>query len=150
MFQYSNIWILKRLAEMGVRIEDLLMTYESRIRIHVEQNVALWHFSISGQLSKIIEKVQKISTYIILGKHASVDYHFNLATLNLEPLYDRRENLSKTFARKVIKHPVHKNMFTWNEGRKTREGRKVIVPHAKTKRYERSSVPSLARIINSL
>ena len=29
---YSNMWILKRLAQMGVSTEDLLLTYTSRIR----------------------------------------------------------------------------------------------------------------------
>lgn len=32
---YSNMWILKRLVEKGVRRGDLLMTYQSRIRTHI-------------------------------------------------------------------------------------------------------------------
>ena len=38
---YANMWIIKRLSELGVSVEDKLTTYESRIRIHLEQNVAL-------------------------------------------------------------------------------------------------------------
>ena len=30
---YANMWILKRLSELGVSVEDKLMTYESRVRI---------------------------------------------------------------------------------------------------------------------
>ena len=63
---YTNMWILKRLVEMGVNMQDLLMTYLSRIRVHLELNVPLWHFSISQKLSKNIEKVQKACVYIIL------------------------------------------------------------------------------------
>ena len=41
-------------------------------------------------------------------------------------------------------------MYTFKEGRDTRAGMKVIIPHTKTKRYETSLVPSLAKIINDI
>ena len=53
------------------------------------------------------------------------------------------------FARKTFNHPVHREMYTRRRGEQTRSGCKVIVPGAKTVRYEKSSIPSLARIINS-
>lgn len=56
---YSNIWILKHLAQMGVSSDDLLLTYTSRIRVHLEQNVALWHFSIS-QICWLISTLDSI------------------------------------------------------------------------------------------
>ena len=144
------MWILKRLSELGVSVEDKLMTYESRIRIFLEQNVALWHFSISKKLSHALEKVQRSCVIIILGKLATTDYFCNLTLLNLEPLADRREKLCIKFAKKTFKHPVHRTMFQINPISNTRDPRKVIVPKAKTVRYEKSSVPSLARMINSL
>ena len=147
---YSNMWVIRRLAEMGVNSEDLSMTYETRIRKHLEINVPLFHFSISKKLSDTIEKVQKACMYIILGKHASMDSICNQAILNLESLCDRRDKLCTNFAKKTIKHPDHRKMFTWIEGRTTRDGRKVVVPYARTSRYARSSVPSLAQIINNL
>ena len=143
------MWILKRLAQMGVSIEDLLLTYTSRIRVHFEQNVALWHFSISKMLIKKLEKVQKACVYLILGKQATPDYLVNLSLLNLEPLVDRREDLCKNFARKTLKHPVHGKMFTLHGERKSKSGRKVVVPKSKTVRYQRSSIPSLASLINT-
>ena len=151
---YANMWIIRRLSELGVSIEDKLMTYQSRIRVHLEQNVPLWHFSISKKLSHSIEKVQRACAIIILGQLASPDYYCNLTLLNLEPLSDRREMLCQRFAKKTIQHPVHKNMFTFvsdkTAKRTTKESRKVVVPYSRTVRYEKSSVPSLARIVNSL
>ena len=144
------MWILKRLAEIGVSIQDILTTYLSRVRVHLEQNVPLWHFSISKQLRSKLENTQKACLYIILGRMATPDYYCNLAMLNLEPLENRRDILCKKFARKTFKHPVHRQMFTIRQGEKTRSGCKVVVPKAKTARYERSTIPSLARIINSL
>ena len=144
----NNMWILKRLAEMGVSIEDLLMTYQSRIRILLEMNVPLWNFSISKKMSQIMEKVQKACVFIILGKHATQDYFCNLSILDLEPLSDRRYTLCKDFATKTFKHPVHGQMFQRKEGTQTRGTRRVIVPVGKTARYNKSSVPNLARLLN--
>ena len=144
------MWILKRLAEKGVSIQDLLMTYKSRVRIHLELNIPLWHFTISNTLSNTIERVQKSCLFIILGKCATTDYNRNLAILDLEKLESRREEICIKFAKRMTKHPVHRNMFESKDGINTRAGNKVIEPAAKTERYRRSSIPSLARIINSL
>ena len=112
----------------------------------------MWHFSITKRLSDSIERVQRAAAFIILGKLASRDYICNLAMLGLEPLGERRDSLCREFAIKAMKHPVHSKMFTMVEGRQTRAKRKVVVPvfPAKTARYDRSSVPNLARIINAL
>lgn len=147
---YCNMWILKRLAEMGVRKEDLVMTFQSRIRTHVEQNTPLYNFAISQKLSLLIEKVQKSCVYIMLGKHATSNYAQNLSMLNLEPLDERRMKLCNNFAKKTIKHTVHSKMFTLSKRTETRSKPKVIIPSAKTRRYDSSSIPSLARIINKL
>ena len=146
---WPHMWILKRLAQMGVGVESLLLTYTSRIRTHLEQNVPLWHFTISQKLSKGLEKVQRACAYLILGKLATTDYYCNLTLLNLEPLVDRRDELCLNFAKKTFKHPEHSKLFKKPEASNTRTQRKVIVPVSKSARYNRSSIPSLARIINS-
>ena len=138
------MWILKRLVEMGVPKDEMVLTFHSRIRTHLEQNIPMWHFSISKKLSKLIEKVQKACAFIILGKHATPDYSRNLAILGLEPLDERRMQLCKSFAKKTLKHPVHSKMFTFSGRSGARSKQKVIVPYAKTKQYETSSGPSLS------
>ena len=147
---YSKMWILNRLAEVGVSIDDLRIAYLRRVRVHLELNVPLFHFSISKALSQKIERVQKACLYIILGRHATSDYFCNLAMLNLEPLANRREVLSNKFARKTVKHPAHSQMFTFANRHNARSGRKVIEPTAKTARYRKSSIPSLAKLINAM
>ena len=147
---YLNMWILRRLAEFGVSTKDLIMTYIERIRIMVEPHVALWSFSINESLVKAIEKVQKVACFIILGKRSTPSYSRNLSMLNLEPLERRREILCKNFASKVFKHPVHNHMFTLTKGQNTRSGSKVVIPPIKHARYRKSSIPSLAKIINEM
>ena len=125
---YSKLWILRRLVEMGTLMEKLIITYNLRVKIYLEQNAPLWMFTISNAMKAKIEKVQKISLFIILGKHAHTDYLCNLAMLDMEPLEERRQRIALNFATKILKHPQHRNIFTYKVSTKTRSGNKVIVP----------------------
>lgn len=95
-----------------------------------------------------IEKLQKVSLYVILGNIAHSDYLCNLAILNLELLDERRQKIASNFAKKILKHPEHRKMFTFIKSNKTKSGEKVLIPFCRTSRYENSFIPSLAKIIN--
>ena len=142
------MWMLRRLSQLGISIERLLLTYESRIRVFLEQNVPLWMFSLSQKLCRKIEKVQKIALYIILGNHAHKDYFCNLAMLNIETLEERRHTIAKNFSVEILKHPQHRKIFKVSDNKRTRSGKLIIEPPTRTARYSRSAVPSLARLIN--
>ena len=105
-------------------------------------------FSISKKLIQKIERLQKISFYIILEKKSNHDYSANMKKLETKSLEERRMKLAKKFAVKVLKHPEHRNIFSFNNAR-TRSNRKIIVPMTKTARYRQTTVPSLAHIINT-
>ena len=144
---YSQLWMLRRLSELGVPIHLLVLTYKLRIRVFLEQNVPLWTFNVSQIMSRKIEKVQKTAVFIILGKHAHKDYYCNLTMLELDTLQNRREKLSVKFAKNIMKHPQHRQIFTTTASQ-TRNGKKIVVPAPRTARYEKSTIPSLARVIN--
>ena len=122
--------------------------YCNRIRVHVELNVPLWGFSLTQKLSAKIESIQRTAVSIILGTKTQTDYYCNLAILSLEALEERRKLIIENFAKNIIKNPYHKNMFLQAPNTKTRSDMTVIVTNTKTARYENSSVPSLARLIN--
>ena len=144
---YTNMWILRRLSEFGVSHEHLFLVYKSRIRVHVEINIPLWTFSITQDESRKIEKIQRIAALLILGNQAHKDYYCNLAILETEPLSERRTQMSLKFAKKALKHPVHKEMFKPVKI-KTRSEQRVVVPHCRRKRYEKSAIPSLSKLLN--
>ena len=144
---YANMWTLRRLSEMGISTEKLLLIYKSKIRVHVEMNVPLWSFSINQNLAKKLENVQRTAAFLILRQKASKNYLLNLKKLNLDTLETRRHILIKRFARKTVKHPAHKKMFKLKIRNDTRSTAPIIIPKAKRKRYMNSAVPSLARII---
>ena len=135
------------MAEFGVFIGELYVMYKLRIRTHIEQNAPLWMFSLTQELKRKIERVQKISLYIILGKEAHEDYLCNLAILNALPLEERRQKIAIKFASNVLKHPEHRKIFSFT-GDKTRSKKTVVIPFTRTARYEKSTVPALALLIN--
>ena len=67
--------------------------------------------------------------------------------LDMEPLIVRRENMALKFARKILKHPKHKQIFRFKDDF-TRSGKRIIIPKYVTSRYRDSAVPSLAKLIN--
>ena len=70
----------------------------------------------------------------------------------MEPLEERRQKIALNVATKILKHPEHRNIFKFRDSNyyyyKTRSGKKVIVPKFRTARYAKSTVPSLAKLIN--
>ena len=48
---------------------NLLEVFKLRIRVFVEQNVPLWMFNLSQRMCKKIERLQKVSLYVLLGKN---------------------------------------------------------------------------------
>ena len=136
------------MSKLGVSVKNMLLTYKSRIRIFVEMNVNLCSFNVSAKMSKKIEKIQKIAIYIILGTKADSDYFCNLAILGLDKLKYRRQVIVKNFATKLLKHPIHRNIFKFTEASRTRSNKKIVVPFARTARYGRRNIPELGKFIN--
>ena len=71
-----------------------------------------------------------------------------MTALNSETLEDRREKIAENFARKILRHPEHRKMFSYSSKNNMRSGRKVIIPKNKTTRYAKTTIPSLGHIIN--
>ena len=68
--------------------------------------------------------------------------------MNLEPLDVRRQRIATNFAKKILKNPEHRKIFKIIDSNKTRMGKKIVVPQCRTARYEKSTIPSLAKLIN--
>ena len=61
---YANMWLLRRLSEMGVSQQKLLLIFKSKVRVHVEMNIPLWTFSINKKLSNKIEYIYLVEGYM--------------------------------------------------------------------------------------
>ena len=90
-------------------LEPLLMLdfYAKEIRSVVELAVPAWHSGLTVKQSKDIERVQRVAVSIILSDCntgvCDMTYDMALVTLDIKPLYVRRDKLCLTFAKKTVK-----------------------------------------------
>ena len=97
-----------------------------------------------------LERVQKSALKIILKQNYK-NYNHALKILELDTLYDRREQLCLNFALKCLKHPRFKDMFPIKEKQhemKTRTMEKFEVKFALTKRLQNSPITYMQKLLN--
>ena len=120
--------------------------------------VPVWQPALTKGKSEQIEKVQRTAFYIILGKEYE-NYDNDLILLERETLEARRIKLCKKFARKALKNPRYANWFypankESSPNIKTRGHKRTasnLKPvHARTVRFEKSPIPYMTKILNSV
>ena len=147
---YKRMIILQRLSKFNPPTKDLIDIYKIYIRSVLEQNCQVWHYSLCQEDIEDIERVQKVACKIILSSEY-VSYPDALRTLNLESLYERRNNLSLKFAKKCLKHPRLETMFPRNPESQyqLRNSKKYYVQPSRTSRLMNSTIPQLQRALNN-
>ena len=146
---FKRMVILQKLKSFNVATEDMLNIYKLYIRSVVEQNCPVWHHSLSQEDRANIERVQKVACKIILQELYS-EYEEALPLLGLETLFQRREKLCLTFAKKCVNHPKASSMFPLNKASNyvTRKHEKYVVQSARTSRLRFSAIPQMQRALN--
>ena len=143
-----KIWILRRLLHLDLSIFDLFNVYTKEIRSLLEFAVPVWHSSLTRKQSTSIEAVQKLAFRIIL-RNRYTDYFHACATFETETLEQRRHKLCINFAKKNVKS--EHCLFTFPTHTVNLRQRKQKVNEFKfnTRRFQRSSLPFLASLLNS-
>ena len=130
--------------------QDLKAIYLTYVRSVLEQSAVVWHSSLTNKNRKDLERVQKAAIKIILGSNYTT-YKDGLKILKIQSLDDRRKTLCLRFAKKCLKTEKVKNMFPMNRNNyriETRNKNKFKVFRAKTKRYDKSALPYMRRLMN--
>lgn len=65
---YRNIWILKRLSQLGASRQTLRDTYCKQVRSQLEYCVPIWHPALTEAQTEEVERVQSASLRVILGE----------------------------------------------------------------------------------
>ena len=122
--------------------------YCKEVRSILEFGVPVWHSGLTQKDTADIERVQKVAFQIILEDQYAT-YKMACVTLNTLTLYLRREQLCLTFAKKNRKS--EKTFFTLDDNPiNTRRKKKVVKEFkCRTSRYEKSSLPYLAKLLNN-
>ena len=110
----------------------------------------MWHSSLTKINRKDIERVQKTAVKVILGKSYTT-YKNGLKYLNLYTLDRRRENLCINFAKKCLKTDKVRKWFPLensNHKMKTRNKEKFKIYKQNTKRYQKSAIPYMRKLLN--
>ena len=95
--------ILRKPSQFRASIKDLKCIYFSYIRSQLEQSASVWHSSLTQQNITDLERVQKTAMKIILQNQYK-GYKKSLNHLNIDTLFDRREQLCLNFAIKCVRN----------------------------------------------
>ena len=143
----QKMWILRRLVKLGMDVKTLFDVYTKELRSILELAVPVWHSSLTKNQSKDIERIQKISFKILLGTEYE-NYDQACKMLATQTLENRRTKLCLKFSRKNFKSEncMFQKMAT---NVKTRQKTNVVKEYkCRTKRYQKSSLPYLAKLLN--
>ena len=113
-------------------------------------SAVVWRSSLTKTNRKDIERDQKAAVRVIMGKSYTT-YKAGLEYLNLLTLDRRRENLCVNFAKKCIKTEKAKKLFLLKNSMHkmtTRNKQKFKVFKQNTKRYQKSSIPFMRKLLN--
>ena len=126
----------------------MIDVFIKEIRSILEQAVPLWNGGLTKVQISTIERVQKTALFVILDKHYT-SYEAACSLANLEPLHIRRETLCLKFARKNLKS--NNCLFSkLNMKIDTRRKSQLVKEYkCNTLRYQNSSLPYLARMLNN-
>ena len=153
---YSRLWLLRRLKSLGANQSEMLDVYSKQVRSILELAVPVWNAGLTKHDSNQIERVQRSAFHIILGEGYAC-YENALETLGYDRLSSRRLKLCEKFATRAVKHDQFKNWFSeksdksFNMNTRSKKAKlKYNEVLTRTNRYQRSPIPFLTNILNSM
>ena len=133
---------------MDLDTSTMFDVYTKEVRSILELAVPVWHSGLTKTQIKDIERIQRISFQLILGP-AYVNYKQSCKFLGTQTLEERRIKLCLKFAKQNLKSDncmLKKAVITVN----TRQKNRLVSEYkCRTKRYKNSSLPYLAKLLNS-
>ena len=144
----QKMWMLRRMVKLDLDVFTMYDVYTKEVRSILELAVPVWHSGLTKMQSNDIERIQRISFKIILGPKYT-NYAQACHYLSAQTLQDRRDKLCLKFARKNLKSD--QCMFTKvGSNLNTRQRTKLVREYkCKTARYQKSSMPYLAKLLNN-
>ena len=114
----------------------------------LELAVPAWHSGLTRQQTNDIERIQKISFKLILGDNYE-NYQQACKILSTQTLEQRRINLCLKFALKNAKSD-NSLFIKLRSKNNTRQKPNLVSEYlCRTQRFQRSSLPYLAKLLNS-
>ena len=144
----TKLWILRRMQKMELDVFQLFDVYTKEIRSILEMAVPVWHPGLTKRQSADIESIQKIAFKIILQSEYRV-YSYACKIFNTETLENRRVKICHRYATKNLKSN-HTHFTKLTQNMNTRSKSDIVKPFkCNFGRFSKSSLPYLARLLNS-
>ena len=147
----KRMQLLYRAASFTSSRLELRKIYLVFIRSILEQSAVVWHSSLTAKNRLALERVQKCAVKVILGQKFS-SYKDGLKKLNIQTLNIRRKELCLRFAKNCLKNDKVRSMFPKhlsNHEMKKRNTKKFKTVLARTKRYQKSAIPYMLKLLNT-
>jgi hypothetical protein len=147
---YKQMRLLNAAAAFTNNRNELKDIHLTLIRSILEQSTVVWHSSLSVKNKSDPERVQKAAVRVIMGKSYST-YKNGLKDLKLDTLETRRDFLCLKFAKNCLNNEKMKALFPLNKTKHHMKKRKVLqflLKRIKTKRWNRSALPQMTRLLN--
>ena len=142
--------IPRKLVDFQVKSKDMITIYILFIRSVLEQSSVVWSSSLTQDEMQSLERAQKVALRIIYQDNY-VSYDNALSMSKLDKMSDRYQHLLLRFAIKCTKNVRTKDMLPLkNVNERSRFQEKYIVPFARKDRFFKSTIPSMARLLNSI
>ena len=142
----ERLWILRRMKNMNLDILQLFDVYTKEVTSILEMAVPVWHPGLTRQQAIDIESIQKVAFIIILDNKYS-NYNAACDFFNTETLENRRIKLK--YARKNLKSD-HSFFTKVGINVRTRQKSDIVKEYrCNFRRFEKSSIPYLAKLLNS-
>ena len=138
--------MLRRMLAFNLDIYQMFDIYCKEIRSILEMAVPVWHSGLTRQQTQDIERIQKLAMKIIL-KEKYITYQLACNTFSTQTLELRRLKLCSKFSDKNLKS--ENSFFTkLGQGVATRQSDVVREYRCHTGRFQNSSLPFLAKLVN--
>ena len=144
----SRMIILRKLVEFQINANDMIIIYILFIRSVLEQSSVVWSSSLTIEDCQSLERVQKIALRTIYQeKYISYDNALDMSKLST--MKSRYEHLLLRFATKCTQNDRTRDMLPINSAsERTRHQEKYFVPFASKERFYKSTIPTMARLLN--
>ena len=146
----SRLQLIHKISEFGASQSDMKDIYILFVRSILVVSSCVWHSSLTEENIDDLERVQKSALRIIL-KEKYKTYTNSLNILELDTLFNRREQLCLEFAKKCTKHRKLKHMFPLNikdHEMITRDYEKYLIQFANTERLKKFSIIYMQILLN--
>ena len=144
----SRLWILRRMRNMELDMFQLFDVYIKEIRSILEMAVPVWHPGLTRKQRADIERIQKLAFQIILQERYK-SYTFACEIFCTDTLENRRTRLCYNFAVKNLKSD-HSFFTKMDKAVNTRQKGGIVHEYkCNTSRFSKSSLPYLAKLLNS-